>query len=279
MRKCKYVCMRFFLQKTLLADFSTGAKTGVEEFVEAVLGNYQVVALEHDYAIRITLEDSGVFFGKLSKRRLTETHSLTPEDVVEQDIEDWPFVEFLCDPYKNQVIVLRLKSDIMADATNAKRVLADIFSKRLEKTGYGATVEPLSVKRAFWSVVEASDKLYSVALSLHSPNLFGADSKANLALKEIQDIFNNDEFYVKIENKDGQLSLPEQNLASYVEYAEQGGGSWRAKVEREGRIETVSSGQLTQEVYVSQKVDDQQERLRIAHEDFRPYITLPNAQD
>lgn len=279
MRKCKYVCMRYFLQKSLLADFSDGAKTGVEEFIEAVLDNYQDVAAGHEYAVRITLKEPGLFFGKLSKRRVTETHSLTPIDVVEQDIDDWPFVEFLCDPLHNQVVILRLKSDIVPDAANAKRVLTELFAKRLEKTGYGVSVEPLSIRRAFWNVIGASDKLYSVFLALHSPNLFGANSKANEALKEIQNVCNNDELLVKVENKKGQLLVKEENFGTYVDYAEQGGGVWRAKVERDGRLETITSGQMTQEVHVSQRIDDSQERLRIAYEDFRPNITLPGSED
>lgn len=279
MRKCRYVCLRFFLIKSLLADFSDQARTGVELFTEKALKNFQAQAGKNSYAVRVTPNAETLFYGKLSRLKLTETHNLTPLDVVEEDIEDWPFVEFLCDPFRNQVVVVKLKAEVLPDAINAKLVFENLFSQQMKDTGYSIRFEPVTTDNAFWSVLEASDKVYSVSLVLHSPNLFGANSKANEALKEIQDDCNNDDIAIRLISSEGNLTIKEKNFESYIEYAEQGGGLWRTKVRKDGEVRTVSSGEMTQEVFVSAKIEDSQERLRKAYDIFGANLRLPGSKD
>lgn len=278
MRKCKYVCMRFFLVKNLMATISDKPLRGVDVFIERVLRNFQTILNETEYAVRITKEDNGIYYGKISKRSHTEKHELTPLDIVEQELEDWPFAEFICEPAENQIIVIRMAAKIFTSYNKIKEILTDIFTKEMQGIGYDVRVEPLVSKGTFWNLIKSNDQIYCVSLRLLSPNLFGANSSATELLKEVNEICNNTDIEITVSNDDGDLKVKEENFESYVKYAEQGGGAWVAQVGDERGIRTVRSGQNVKDFYASPGIKDPNERLEQVYGEVLQHITLPGSR-
>lgn len=275
MREARYACVRFFLQKSLLADFSPDASAPNVFFMATALNNRLIQIGGSTYAIRIMRKNGNLFYGKLSKLSYVENYDLTPLDVVENQIENWPYVEFLCDPLGNQVFIVRLKFGVIDDASRAKNVLGKIFSEILKGTGYAVSFEPLIRPAAFWSIIGECERIYSIKLHLLSPNLFGANSKANEMLKELVRDVNNTDTEIKVLNKKGDLKVKEENFGSYITYAEQGGGTWSAKIQDAKGQRTVYSGMLAAEYRAPSSIEDDSERLDYAYDKAKEDIKLP----
>lgn len=275
MRMAKYACVRFFLQKSLLADHSSSAPATNVFFMVTALTNRNIKVAESTYAIRIVRKVDNIYYGKLSKLSYVEGYDLTPSDVVESKIENWPYVEFLCDPLGKQVFIIRIKSAVLEDVTRAKNVLSTVFSEILKGTGYEITFEPLIRPSAFWDMVEGCEKIYSVKLHMLSPNCFGANSEANEMLKELARDVNNTDADIKVSNKKGDLKVKKVNFASYITYVEQGGGTWSAKIQDTKGQRRIYSGMLAAEYMVPASIEEDTERLDLAHEKAKIDIILP----
>jgi hypothetical protein len=65
--------------------------------------------------------------------------------------------------------------------------------------------------------------------------MFGAGVKANEALKDLQKIFNNTELDLRIQNPQGKLQAPKEELDKYREYADKGGGKWQITARKKGK--------------------------------------------
>lgn len=275
MRVAKYACVRYFLQKSLLASFDSDAPPPKIQFMNTALVNRLITIAGATYAIRIIKSVEGICYGKLSKLSYVENFDLTPNDIVESKIENWPYVEFLCDPLVNQVFIIRIIPGIVDDAARAKTVLNKIFSEIIKGTGYEIIFEPIIRPAAFWSMVNECEKIYSVKLHLLSPNLFGANSKANEMLKELVRDVNNTDADIKVSNRKGELRVKDENFGSYIVYVEQGGGSWSARVQDSKGHRSINSAKLAAEYHAPVEIEDDAERLDAAYDNAKKDIKLP----
>ncbi len=135
-------------------------------------------------------------------------------------------------------------------------VLDKIAAQALGGYGYSASFNFITDRRSFWHYIENSQLVYRVAFKLSAPNLFGADKKANDRLKELQRDHGITGVSIGLENDRGNLNCTtnRDEIESYRDYADDGGGSW---------ILIISDGEKREQVKSTDK-------SRIVEEDIQP---------
>lgn len=239
MAQASYICFRFFLvalEEHLFTRPAT-SRDKLRWFAEAFLANRDLTGPTGvEYAVRITERQGNLFFGKLSRRQPKDIRKKGPKDIVETTIDDWPFVNFVCDVASDhQLLVIRYNTAIFRSPAELEKVLTHLANNWLFVHGYAASFKPIVDEASFWRIVSESEGVFTLRFELQSPNLFGASIRANEALKEVQRRYNNNRTRISLSNDKGELRLPEDEVDSYREYADKGGGSWELVVKRNGR--------------------------------------------
>ncbi|EKO39203.1 MAG: hypothetical protein B193_2091 [Solidesulfovibrio magneticus str. Maddingley MBC34] len=247
MRQAVFWCLRFYIvpieYELFQKNVSDQEKLNLFKQFFLKNGNYSF-GKEEVYAIRITHIEGDMHFGKLSKREYTENRSITPVDVEDSVIEDWPYVNFVFDVSKGvQLLAIEKDMELFPSVSGLKRKMSLMAKKSMGYTGFVVNFEPVVEKFAFWNIIEQAERIYALRLKLESPNMFGASMKARESLKELQGVFNNNKLGIVIENSEGNLDIPRERIESYVEYADQGGGSWVLDIARDGERRRFASFQ------------------------------------
>jgi len=234
-----FICFRFYIVPVQYDLFqqSIEDKDKIRLFTERFLVNKNYKFSEtKEYAIRINNVIDKNYYGKLSKKNITEKHDITPTDVYDDLQDDWPYLNFVVDTSLGaQVVVIEKKAKIFLSVDALRTCLVEMAKKAMLYTGFVVNFEPIIEKLAFWRIIEESESIYSLKFSLESPNMLGASASAREGLKELQTIFNNTSTIMQLENSDGELIVPKESVESYREYADQGGGSWELAVGRDGK--------------------------------------------
>ncbi|MHB8136667.1 MAG: hypothetical protein ACYDH1_20840, partial [Anaerolineaceae bacterium] len=79
----------------------------------------------------------------------------------------------------------------------------------------------------FWDIVMDSTNIYNLQLKMVSPNILETNKKAREALKDLQDVFRQDEIDITLKNDSGDLEIPAWPIANYIDYISEGEGSWK----------------------------------------------------
>ena len=232
----RFVCFRFFIlpveQNLFTKDVPDEQK--LTWFRDEFLRNRDFRTKEGpEYALRVTERSDDFVIGKLSKKRYYALHEKGADDIRDREIEDWPYLDFLADFRRGeQLVVIRFNSSVVRDLTTLGKVLTEMANQVMFNRGYATSFEPLVKPDSFWHEVERAEGVFAVKFKLKSPNLFGAASEANEALRELRNIFNNTEADITLKNEQGRLTLPHDAIETYRDYADRGGGSWSLTVRR-----------------------------------------------
>lgn len=235
MEKYKFIGLRFFLvpvEDSLFTKSATDSKK-LEWFNDSFLKSRDFETKRGtEFAIRVTKAEGTLHFGKISRKKIFERHQKTPSDIKDVREEDWPYLLFVCDVNPNvQLLVIEFKSGFCVNVGNLADVLAELANQRLFNQGYVATFEPIVSEHTFWKIVESSEGVYALNFHLISPNLFGATASATEGLRELQKHFNNNRVSVSLYNDKGKLKVPKDEIESYRDYADRGGGNWKITIQ------------------------------------------------
>jgi hypothetical protein len=240
----KHICLRYFivpLEESLLL-VGKSKEDRKRWFKETFLVNKDFSTKRgQEFAIRITEEEDNFVFGKLSRKHYSSIRDKTPYDIQERKEEDWPYVGFVCEIGASQQMVMEYDSVLMKDIGGFTTILEDMVNPEMFVRGYAVSFEPIVDDASFWSLIDNSDGVYSLTFQLSSPNLFGGGSAANESLKEFQRIFNNNSVKVTLVNESGNLKVPKENIESYLEYADKGGGEWKIVTRKKNKKRGYSS--------------------------------------
>lgn len=181
--------------------------------------------------------------GKLAKKRLTETGTHVPGDIVMRPQEDWIGLIAIFDTLTQHVVVEKNwkfgnpeQTGIALQAGLSKTIL-DVYNSNV-------FVKGRTKEHAFWNIIKESNKIYSLELKLISPNLLEANKNARKALEDLKKIFVQDEIDISLKNESGSLTVPEEPVADYINYIAEGEGSWKVTSQkRDGRKKVFSSFQ------------------------------------
>lgn len=186
-----------------------------------------------DFAIRAIRNDKNIYWGKLSKRITLNLSKKTENDFIENPEESWPASNFSINLEK-QIFVIELNSEFGMPVHIVINKFEEFVNTKFSVLGFRFSFEPLVEKKEFWSIIENHSELYRVKFLMNSPNLFGANKKANESLKELRELYNNTNAAIILENQGGELRLPQDPIEDYRDYCDAGGGHWEIKVgERE----------------------------------------------
>lgn len=179
-------------------------------------------------------KEDNVHFGKFGRKMLVKNHKKTENDILEAQVEDWPFLYYAFD-VKKQLIVIEYRTSFDMSLERICHTFEDIAATELSLIGYRLSLEIMPERGSFWDVIETASKVYSIKFELNSPNLFGGTLKTNDLLKGLTEVFHNTKTGFEIKNQKGNLSVPRDELQDMVDYAERGGGNWEIKTKEPRR--------------------------------------------
>lgn len=276
MAEQKYICFRFMLVPIEAHLFAkpSGERQRLRWFAESFLVNRDYrTSHGTEYAVRVTRRQRKLFFGKLSKRFVKEFRRKRPDDIEEAQVEDWPYVDFVCDLRSgHQLLVIRYNTALFRNAMALRRVLTELTNEQLFLRGYEASFNPVVDVRSFWDIVSSSEGVYKLKFDLKSPNLFGAEKSASEALRETQARFNSSGVQVELRNPKAKLQVREEEVESYRDYADAGGGTWELTVRKGKRRRQYNSANRAIRVRIEAEVDA--ERASILAEALHRFLGM-----
>ena len=272
----KFFAIRYFSVKASITLFPL--EEGMEPkdlFTYPVLNKKEAKYYNRTYTVR-TLNDNNqdeIILGYLLKSTDTHLIQLEQELFNEEDIQNWEKIFFVLDR-KKQIIAFEHNANL-ATPDNVKNVLLNLTSKYAESYGYDIKLDFLVDKFAFWEIIKDSNGLYQIAFDLNAPNLFGGSKKANEWLTVLKTKHNMTEVSVDFRNNSADLEYDEEELESYRDYADSGGGNWTLGVLQDGRKKKYKSANHLRRKEVDFNADNPKsikENLKILVDRFKSLI-------
>ncbi len=172
----------------------------------------------------------------------------------EEDIENWEKLFFIIDTVK-QVMVIEHQTQV-ATEDNVKNVLYQLTDHIASANGYEVKLDFLVDKFAFWDLIKGCTGIYQIAFELNAPNLFGGSKKANEWLADLKQKHNMTKVAVDFRNENAELSYQAEELESYRDYADSGGGNWTLGIIKDGRKKSFKSEQHLRKEEIEFNADD-----------------------
>ena len=233
MNKLFYI-FRFFLVPDLQLDFFTKDKKKVKtELHNKILEQKKssVVIKGKTYLLYYTKQFTPeILLCKFAREKEYLKYNAGDLDIqMEEDLQ-YPFQYVIID-FNSQVIMVEKKTTLFREAKHARAALEEFFSTFLSHEAYTFSLDAKSSRQAFWSLVtEYHDQIYGLTVALKSPNLFGAQAKAQDILKEVKELHNATEVEYGLSNKSGKLVLLKEGFGDIIDYIVAGGGRYMLKV-------------------------------------------------
>ncbi|NLE04698.1 MAG: hypothetical protein GX638_07855, partial [Crenarchaeota archaeon] len=98
--------------------------------------------------------------------------------------------------------------------------------------------------------------IYQIAFELNAPNLFGGSKKANEWLADLKQKHNMTKVAVDFRNENAELNYHAEELESYRDYADSGGGNWTLGIIKDGRKRSFKSEQHLRKEEIEFNADD-----------------------
>ena len=232
----KFFAIRYFSVKASITLFplDEGLKPR-DLFTFPLLNKREATYYNRIYTARILNDNpnDNIILGYLLKSKDTHLIELDQDLFNEEDIQNWEKLFFIIDRTK-QIIVFEHNSTV-ATPDNVKNVLYKLTTNYASSFGYDIKLDFLVDKFAFWEIIENSNGLYQIAFDLNAPNLFGGSKKANEWLTTLKEKHNMTEVSVDFRNESADLTYDGEELESYRDYADSGGGNWTLGVLEDGR--------------------------------------------
>ena len=228
--------IRYFVVKSSLTLFPL--EKGMEPkdlFTFPLIQGKETTYYNRTYTSRFLNQnlDDRFLIGYLLKSTDTHLISLDKELFNEEDIKNWEKIFFIIDT-KNQIIAFEHQNQI-ATPENVKNVLLKLTNKYAFDSGYEVKLDFLVDKFAFWEIINEANGIYQIAFDLNAPNLFGGSKKANEWLENLKKKHNMTKVSMDFRNENAELGYERDELESYRDYADSGGGHWTLGVLKNGR--------------------------------------------
>src|SRR5690606_6353740 len=170
------------------------------------------------------------YVGKVAKLRKARMGEKVPGDIVEHEEDDWIPLITIVDTERQFIFV---QKDWRVG--NPQQICTDLESGLRETVlsvyNQSVVVEFKPTEGKFWEVVRSHKKIYKLEHRLISQNILQTNVKARDALSALKELFRQDEICLKLTNESGSIEVPNQPTTDYIEYIEEGEGSWRVTTE------------------------------------------------
>jgi len=170
------------------------------------------------------------YVGKTAKLKQVHRGTKVPGDIIETTEDDWVPLLTVIDTETQHIIVR--KDWRFGNPEQTIRIIQDgLRDPILAHYNHRVFVEGKTKVKHFWSVVESHRKIYNLEIKLISPNILETNRSARDALAALKDLFRQDELAIRLRSEAGDLSVPKAPLDSYLEYIEEGEGTWSVTTE------------------------------------------------
>lgn len=179
--------------------------------------------------------------GKQSETELSGPPSTGFESVTQ---EEWPHVLVVINTGSTQplgqTVAIMKDGNVFKAPLNALRSLVDHIaatSSLLE--GYELIPNSISTKESFWDIIRSkTGRIQRLTFDLAAPNFLGLNDEISESMKGLKNTYNATKATVAIENPEGSLHVPREDpfVQQAVNYATQGAGDIKLKVQSEGTI-------------------------------------------
>ncbi|OLA95019.1 MAG: hypothetical protein BHW64_00775 [Candidatus Melainabacteria bacterium LEY3_CP_29_8] len=163
----------------------------------------------------------------------------SPEEHFEcEHVDHWPNISMVIgiNPEINnaygQIIAVEVKKSVIKDPITILRHWADKVNEQLVVYGYVLSINPITIEKNFWSMVNKyKNEIEEVVFEYSMPNLFNTGDTLEEELKAANKSTNASKAALTLSNKAGTLNLSEDNtlLKQTAEYIENGGGEFKLK--------------------------------------------------
>ncbi|BBL72555.1 hypothetical protein [Methylogaea oryzae] len=173
---------------------------------------------------------SRFFLGKIAKLKKAHMGKKIPGDIIETEEDDWVPVITIFD-IETQHIFVKKDWRFGNPEQTIRAIQSGLREPILAHYNHRIFVEGKTRVEHFWKVISNHIKIYKLELNLISPNILETNLRAREALAALKSVFGQDEVAVKLENDSGKLRVPSEPIGSYLEYIEEGEGSWSLTTE------------------------------------------------
>ena len=170
------------------------------------------------------------YVGKTAKLKKAHMGIKVPGDILETEEDDWLPVITIIDIDK-QYIPVRKDWRFGSPEQTMHAIQAGLRDPIMDHYNHRVFVEGITRREHFWRVISAHKCLYKLELKLIAPNILETNLKAREALAALKNLFAQDEVSINLTNESGSLQVPENPIANYLEYIEEGEGSWSLTTE------------------------------------------------
>lgn len=185
------------------------------------------------------------FVGRLGRKASIKRSSPPDEKFAERREEDWPNCSIVINTNPEeglgQKIAFELNTKVFRNPLEQLQRFSQELNSHLFTSGYAISINPITEERKFWEIVQNNeDKIEKLIFTFNSPNLFGIDNSLNEDLDKLHEVYLSTKVSLELENPDGKLLVPENELTKQaVEYITQGGGQFSMKIK--GKHQKISS--------------------------------------
>jgi len=170
------------------------------------------------------------YIGKMAKLKQTHVGKKIPGDILETREDDWLPVLTIVD-VKDQYVFVRRDYRFGTPEQIMRALQGGLREPILARFNHRAFVEGCTRKEHFWEVVSEHKRFYKFELHLISPNILETNLRARDALAAMKDLFGQDQVTITLNNESGDLTVPKDPVSDYLEYIEEGEGSWSLTTE------------------------------------------------
>lgn len=253
----RFFAIRYFVVKSSLTLFPL--EEGMEPknlFTYPIITSKETEYYSRTYTTRLlnSNPDDRFLIGYLLKSIDVHLIKLDAKLFDEEDIKNWEKLFFIIDTVK-QVMVIEHQTQV-ATEDNARNILYQLTDEIASTKGYEVKLDFLVNKFAFWDLIKECTGIYQIAFELNAPNLFGGSKKANEWLTNLKQKHNMTKVAVDFRNENAELNYQAEELESYRDYADSGGGNWTLGIIKDGRKKRFKSEQHLRKEEIEFNADD-----------------------
>lgn len=181
-------------------------------------------------SLKSKIEPSRFFIGKFAKLKKAHMGVKVPGDIVETEQDDWLPLLTVFDLRQQYIFVVKDWRFGTPEQT-VRAIQGGLRDPVLAKYNHRVFVEGKTRGESFWKVVNEHKRIYKLELRLISPNILETNLRAREALAALKHLFGQDKVDVTLDSEAGQLMVPKEPVSSYLEYIQEGEGTWSVTTE------------------------------------------------
>ncbi len=167
-----------------------------------------------------------LFFFKIAKEHRLKQYKEGEEKVIEENVERIEVVNLICQK-STQLIMIQKDTTAFSEVSTPINAFEKYLQKVVYEYDYTLVIDEKPSENMFWDYVNNSKSIYSLELKFNALNINLGGPDIRKSIKELSNVFNNDEVEVKLKNKDGNLKLLKKSISKYIEYISLLGGKYR----------------------------------------------------